>query len=152
MGPPLASAAVLVPSLGVSQQSGARRPLGEDEQYCSQCREIIKLNALKCRYCGYVLNAQLNSQEIPGYIATEVEKQANKALWCGIVGLFICAPILGTMAITNGNGAIEILDRYPLFPGPRGRANTGRVLGWIAWVLFVIVIIGKVSNTVNTPR
>jgi hypothetical protein len=56
------------------------------------------------------------------------------------------------MAITNGNGAIEILDRYPLFPGPRGRANTGRVLGWIAWVLFVIVIIGKVSNTGNAPR
>jgi hypothetical protein len=125
----------------------ARGALAADEQYCPQCREIIKLAALKCRFCGHVLSSQLNSQEIPSHVAKEVESQANKALWYGIIGLFICQPILGTMAISSGWKAIETLDRYPLYPGPRGRASAGRVMGWVAWGLFVLAIVGNLSKT-----
>jgi hypothetical protein len=149
MGSAPAAAAEASPSAGIDQQSAlvAGRALAADEQYCSQCREVIKLGALKCRFCGYVLNAQLNSGEMSNQLAKEVDSQANKALWCGIIGLFICGPILGSVAISSGNKAIETMDMYPLYPGPRGRANTGRVLGWIAWGLFVIYIIGMVSKT-----
>jgi hypothetical protein len=147
--PPVEPATVALPptSAGLGQPSASPKTPGADEQYCSQCREIIKLDALKCRFCGTVLNAELKAQEIPDSVAKQAASFANAALWSGIIGLFICAPILGSMAISNGNKAIALLDTYPLYAGPRGKANAGRVLGWIAWILFVIVIIGRVSNS-----
>src|ERR1700724_551700 len=42
----------------------ARGPLAADEQQCPQCREVIKSGAMKCRFCGSVLNAQLAGQQI----------------------------------------------------------------------------------------
>jgi hypothetical protein len=131
----------------------ARGALAADEQYCPQCREVIKLAALKCRFCGHILSERLSSQQIPNHVLEEVRSQANKALWCGIFGLIICGPILGSMAISSGNKAIETLDRYPSYEGPRGRAQAGRVLGYIDWALLIIYFITKMANTVNTvPR
>jgi hypothetical protein len=104
--------------------------LAADERNCPQCREIIKQAALKCRFCGYVLDSKLNADQIPPDVEKLVRSQANTALWCGIAGLFICAPIFGSRAISNGNDAMETLNMYPAFDGPRGKAQTGRILGW----------------------
>jgi hypothetical protein len=134
--------------LGPSARS--HTTLGSMYKRCTQCGKEIKSAALKCRFCGYTLNAQLNSQEIPGHAVKYVESQANKALWCGILGLFICAPILGSMAISSGNDVIATLAQYPLCAGPRGKAQAGRIMGWIDWAFFVIGLIGFIARTLNT--
>ena len=100
---------------------------------------------MKCRFCGSVLNAQLAGQQIPPALEKEINSQANTALWCGIIGLFICGLILGILAINNGNKAIRSLDQYPQYAGPRGKASTGRILGWIGvvgWALILLIRIG----------
>ena len=112
-----------------------------DEQYCPQCREIIKKEALKCRFCGYILNAQLAAQEMSPALAREIDKAANTAMWCGIVGLLICGPIFGTIAIVQANKAIREIDMAPQYSGSRSKATAGRVMGIIAWVWFAVVLI-----------
>lgn len=125
----------------------AQQGPASDEQFCMQCGKIIKKDALKCRHCGYVLNAQLAQQQDywPGK-AAEINKAANSALWCGIIGLFICGPILGTIAIIQANKAIREIDMAPQYSSSKGKATAGRVMGIIAWVFFVIFLIVRLSN------
>ena len=120
-----------------------------DERRCPACRRVIKQQALKCRYCNYALDSNLAGQEIPQEIASQIESQANTSLICGIAGLFICAPILGSMAISRGRDSIKLLDNYPAYRAQttaHGRARAGVILGWIAIVIFVLAICGRFSN------
>lgn len=127
--------------------SGSPRTPAADEQRCPQCREIIKQEALKCRFCGYILNAQLAAQEIWPAKAGEIDKAATTSLVCGIIGLFICGPILGTVAIVQANKAIREIDMAPQYgPGSKGKATAGRVLGIIGLVGWLIVIVVRISN------
>jgi hypothetical protein len=125
------------------------RALGPDEQYCSQCREIIKAGALKCRFCGYAFDTRLNANDIPTYIAGEVESQANTAMWCGICGFLICGPIFGTIAIVKGSSALRTMDQYPNYMGPRGKARAGQVMGIIQWSLVALWIIIAIVNSTS---
>jgi len=137
-------------TMGPPQASGpAPSGLAADEQRCPQCREIIKSGALKCRFCGSVLNSQLAAQDIPLNVKDDIDKQASSALWCGIIGLFICGPILGTLAITNANKALRALDQYPQYDGPRGKARAGQILGIVGWVLLIIFLLGKLASAAN---
>lgn|SRR5215468_847108 len=128
---------------------GAPRTPTADEQYCPQCREIIKTGALKCRYCGYILSAQLAAQEISPAKAREIDKAANTALTCGIIGLFICGPVLGSVAIVQANKAIREIDMAPQYSSSRGKATAGRILGFIAWVGWILIFIIRMSNMPN---
>jgi hypothetical protein len=119
---------------------------GPDEQFCPQCREIIKIGALKCRFCGYIVNAQLASQEIMPARAAEINTAANTAMWCGIVGLFICGPVLGTIALVQSNKALKEIKMAPQYSASKGKAMAGRVLGIIAWIGWAIVIMLRISN------
>jgi hypothetical protein len=111
------------------------------------CGEIIRAEAMKCRFCGHVLDAALESHDPPSYILSDIENDAGKALLFGIIGLFICGPVFGSMAISRGNRALRELDNYPLFPGgPRGKANAGRILGWIDWALLALVFLIRIAN------
>lgn len=124
----------------------AGRTLATDEQYCPQCREIVKREAMKCRYCGYILSAQFAAQEFSPARASQIDKNATSALVCGIVGIFICGPILGTIAITEANKAIREIEIAPQYESSKGKATAGRILGIIAWVIWVIVIVIRVSS------
>ena len=101
---------------------------------------------MKCRFCGTVLNTQLAGQEIPPALEKQINSQANTALWCGIIGLFICGLILGIVAITNGNKAIRALGQYPQYVGPRGKANAGRIMGWIGVVGWALILIARIGS------
>jgi hypothetical protein len=138
--------------LGPSARS--HTTLGSMYRRCVQCGNEIKSAAMKCRFCGYILDAELrrelNSEEIPSHAVKYVESQANKALWCGILGLVICAPVLGSMAISSGNDAIATLAQYPHYAGPRGKAQAGRIMGWVDWAFFVIGVLGYIARSLNT--
>jgi predicted RNA-binding Zn-ribbon protein involved in translation (DUF1610 family) len=135
-------------------------PLGPDERRCPTCAEIIKREALKCRFCGQVLSAGVFGgtpvlgaylgEEIPQQIIAEIEKTANQGMWFGILSIFCCAPITGPMAIINSNKAIRLLEQYPAYEGrssARGKARAGQIIGWIALVLFVIGIVARFANS-----
>ena len=123
------------------------RGAGEGEKYCPQCREIIRADAMKCRFCGKVLDSALVSNAPPAAVLSSINGEATSALVFGILGLIICGPIFGSMAISKGNSVFSQLDRYPLFQGgPRGRARAGQILGWIAWIFFVVAIFGRLAT------
>jgi hypothetical protein len=138
--------------LGPSARS--HTTLGSMYKRCIQCGNEIRSAALKCRFCGYILDAQLRRehelQEIPAHAVKYIKSQANKALWCGVFGLVICAPVLGSMAISSGNDAIATLDQYPYYAGPRGKAQAGRIMGWVDWALFVLGILGYMARSIHT--
>jgi len=133
---------------GVS--SGTAAPaLAPDERTCPACAQVIKQAALKCRFCGAVLDAQLASQDVPAYIANDIDTNAGQALTYSIISIFICAPILGPTAISRGNAALRLLRQHPAYEGrssARGKATAGVIIGWIALALFVLVLIGRFSN------
>ena len=120
--------------------------IAADEQFCSQCGKVIKADALKCRFCGFVISPELASQEIPASVIADINKQASSALKCGIGGFFICAPILGTSAIKNGNAALRMMDQYPQYQGPRGKARAGVILGWVGWALLILGILARIAS------
>jgi len=128
-----------------AQAQPAIRVPAADEQACPQCAEIIKKDALKCRFCGRTLH-ELAQQEVPAYVVAEMDSMANQALTYSIIGIFICAPILGSVAISKGNKAIQLMENYPMYVGPRGKAQAGRIIGWIDIILFAIGIIGMLSR------
>ena len=120
-----------------------------DERACPACAEVIKQAALKCRFCGAVLDAQLASQDVPAHIAKDIDTNARQALTYGVISIFICAPILGPTAISRGNTALRLLRQHAAYEGrssARGKATAGVIIGWIALALFVLVLIGRFSN------
>jgi len=138
--------------LGPSARS--HTTLGSVYKRCIHCGNEIKSAALKCRFCEYILDSELrrehDSKEIPDHAVKYVKTQANKALWCGVLGLVICAPVLGSMAISRANDAIATLDQYPHYAGPRGKAMAGYIMGCIDWALFVIGLLAYFIKSVNT--
>ncbi len=132
---PSASSPDVEQSLGIAQKP---EPLA-GERRCPQCAEIIKAEALQCRFCGHVLNAGFKTP--PAALLAQANSDSNQSLGFGIAGILICAPIFGTLAITKANEATHIMDRYPYYPWGRGKANTGRILGICDWVLFVIALL-----------
>jgi predicted RNA-binding Zn-ribbon protein involved in translation (DUF1610 family) len=133
--------------------------LGPDERKCPTCAEIIKRDALKCRFCGQVLSADVYggntglgsylNEEVPQPIIHEIESAATQGMWFGIASLFCCAPVTGPMGISNGNKAIRLLEQYPAYEGrssARGKARAGQIIGWIGLIGFVISIIVRLSQ------
>jgi hypothetical protein len=134
------------PAPDPAPEAPAPVPLNPDERICPTCKETIKSAALRCRFCNTVLDERMKAADIPEALAKTAASNARSALICGLIGLVVCAPVFASMAISSGNSAIEVLDRYPLYDGPRGRARAGVVLGWIGWILFVGGFLVRISN------
>jgi hypothetical protein len=64
-------------------------------------------------------------------------RDARNALIMAIFSCFICAPILGPLAIKNANQAISVIDNDPTLQG-RGLATAAKTIGIIAIVLWAI--------------
>jgi hypothetical protein len=149
--PPAAAAGESPQDPGLPSPSVVPAAVADDERTCPSCAEVIKKAAMKCRFCGTLLDAELirktAEETIPEDVLEGVRTAANKAVWQGIIGLFICAPVLGPLAISNGREAVNSLDLYPGYPTSlRTRARSGIVLGWVAIVLFVIVLAFRLNS------
>jgi hypothetical protein len=76
-------------------------------------------------------------------IKEEARKSANSALISAIVGIFICAIILGPSAISQARKAKKVLG--PGEPG-YGKAQAAEIIGWLSIVLWVIALIIQFSD------
>ena len=104
---------------------------------CPLCKELIKPDAEKCRWCGEYLrkDEELRSrlrkplrQRLPAPDPTPI-------LILGILGIFVCG-ICGAFALTKGN---EYMDRCrALRIQPNSAAVWGRALGIVSCVLMAI--------------
>ncbi len=113
---------------------------GEELKACPFCAEKIKASAVKCRYCGQILDQELKVTLEAGRPKGEV-KEANEALIMSIIGLFCFGIILGPIAISKGTKALNIIKGDPGYTG-KGKATAGIVIGIIdlvGWLLGIII-------------
>ena len=136
---------VWAPAPAAAQAPAPQVFLAADERRCPSCGCAIKQDALKCRFCGEALNSGFGAWQVPPDVQIQISKLAKEALTFGIVGLFCCAPVFGSMAISRGNQANALIDQHPQAEG-RGKAKAGVILGAIDWVFFVIGILIQLSN------
>jgi hypothetical protein len=140
------------PRCDCGHQFSASAPAREappDEKTCPNCEKSIKAEALKCRFCGCVLDPQLIDREVPHAVVTDIETNAGQALTYGIVSVFICAPILAPMAISRGRHALGLLGEHHGYEGGAGarrKARIGVAVAWFAMALFALGLLARLSN------
>jgi len=113
---------------------------GADLKACPYCAEKIKKSAVKCRYCGQILDQELKITLEAGQPKGDV-KEAKDALIYSLVGLFCFGFILGPIAIAKGSKALNIIRDDPGYTG-KGKATAGIVIGIIdivGWLLGLII-------------
>jgi hypothetical protein len=111
------------------------------EAPCPFCKEPIKPDAVKCRWCGEYLRKDLRLRSRLRKRATldASTPDPSTILVFGILGLVVCG-VLGAFALTQGN---TYLDRCrALRIEPSGAAVAGRVLGIVSCVIMVAQLIG----------
>lgn len=117
---------------------------GEDLKACPYCAEKIKKTAVKCRYCGQILDQELKVTLEAGQPKGDV-KEAKDALIYSLIGLFCFGFILGPIAIAKGSKALNIIRDDPGYTG-KGKATAGIVIGIIDIVGWLLGLIIRFSN------
>jgi hypothetical protein len=115
----------------------------EDTKACPYCGETIKRMAVKCRWCGTVLDEEEAEARNPGRSEAEVSEvdrwlmpvgRSGWAIAAGYLGLLAMFPLLGLLcgigAVFTGFRALRDCREHPRLGG-RGRAIFGIVMGII---------------------
>ncbi len=128
------------------QASGCVSPecKAEEMKACPFCAEKIKKSAVKCRYCGQILDQSLKSTIEAGQPKGEV-KDANDALIYSIIGFFCFGVVLGPIAISKANKALNLIKSDPGYTG-KGKAQAGLIIGIIDIVFWVFGLIINLSR------
>lgn len=107
---------------------------------CPHCRQPIWGGNVICPECKRV-----TSPDGIYHGPKTTSPDAKKALTQAIISCFICAPVLGPVAIKNANLAMTKIDEDPTLGG-RGMATAAKTIGIIAIVLWVIGIFIRLSS------
>lgn len=121
-----ASSSAAAPPPGYMSCPNCRVAIMVGTQVCPSCRSITTPDGL---YHGPKINA-------PGAVASLV---------CGLVGLVFCQIVFGPIAISRANAAKRAIEADPTLGG-EGLATAGMILGIIDLVLFVIVLLFRLST------
>ena len=107
-----------------------------DEPRCPYCREVVRPDALKCRWCGEFLKKDLRLRSRlrrrPPLDADLPEP--STILILGLLGLLVCG-VLGAFALTQGNDYLNKCQALRIRPS--GIAVAGRVLGIVSCVIML---------------
>ena len=111
------------------------------EQPCPFCKEPIKPDALKCRWCGEYLKKDLRLRARFKNRARldPTLPEPSTILILGILGLLMCG-VFGAFALTKGNTYLSRCAALRIRPS--GIAVAGRVLGIISCLIMVVQAIG----------
>ena len=109
----------------------------DDEPRCPYCKEVVRPDALKCRWCGEFLKKDLRLRSRlrrrPPLDASLPEP--STILILGLLGLLVCG-VLGAFALTQGNDYLNKCRAYRIRPS--GVAVAGRALGMVSCIIMVI--------------
>ena len=100
------------------------------------------------KYCGSCKVMAVKGQPVLAEEATIPCKEAGEALTYAIIGLFCFGIVLGPMAISKASKAKKMIEMNPRLTGS-GKATAATIIGVIALVLWVLGIIGRVSQSGN---
>jgi hypothetical protein len=113
----------------------------DDEPRCPYCREVVRPDAVKCRWCGEFLKKDLRLRNRlrrrPPLDASLPEP--STILILGLLGILVCG-VLGAFALTQGNDYLNKCRAYKIRPS--GIAVAGRALGIVSCVIMVVQAIG----------
>jgi hypothetical protein len=87
--------------------------------------------------------------DVPGVGGTadqQVSSLANKSVIAGAVGLLCCGVVLGPLAISYANQAEAAMIRNDAGQNQAGMIKTGRVLGYVALVLWFLALLVRVGG------
>lgn len=156
--PPFVSS--YTPSALMSPPNAA--PLAPDEKRCPSCAEIIKKEAVKCRFCGHVMDSRYAQQPVAGggyfedtgrrITEDEIKADAKNALILSIVGIFCFGIILEPIAIYKGfkaMGRIGDAEREYVnleIGSARGMAIAAIIIGIVALLLSIIGIFASLAG------
>jgi hypothetical protein len=118
--------------------AGAKAEPAGDTKPCPYCGEAVLKAAKKCKHCREILSPALRAARSRQGKGGD-ENAGRTALICGIVGIFICQPILGTFAIIKGVEARKNESQS-------GMGTAGIVLGILDLVILVIYIIAAAAG------
>lgn len=120
-----------------AKEDAAAAP-GAETKACSFCGEPVLKTAKKCKHCKEILSPALRAAREKSS-AKAGSKVGRDALIFGIVGLLICPPILGPVAIVKGKDAQK-------YPDQAGMGVAGMVLGIIDCLIALLYFIGIIAG------
>ena len=110
---------------------------GGETKACPYCGETVLKAAKKCKHCREILSPALRAAR-ERQVKGGDPKIGRDALIYGIVGLLICQPIFGPIAIVKGvESRKKDIDA--------GMGTAGLILGILDVLLFVVVLIPRLS-------